>query len=66
MNNHILGIVCGIGAILMTIYNLWVISKLSSIVSISIIIGICLCEILYGIGLALCLFGIRKPFENNR
>ena len=59
-NSKTLGIICGIGALAMTGYNISVISRLIGTVSMPLVAGIFACEILYGAGLALCLFGIRK------
>lgn len=62
-NSHALGVICATGALAMTGYNIMVLSKLIGTVSMPLVTGILVCEILYGVGLALCLFGIRKPQE---
>ena len=63
INSHVLGVFCGLGALAMTAYNIWLIMHLNGTISNALAMGITLCEALYGIGLALCLFGIRKPVE---
>ena len=62
-SSHTLGVICGIGAFAMAAYNIWVVSQLIGIISTPMVACISACEVLYGIGLALCLFGIHKPEE---
>lgn len=62
-NSHVLGTICAIGAIGMGVYNVWVVIQLIGIISDLMVVCISVCEVLYSVGLALCLFGIRAPEE---
>ena len=59
-NSKILGTICAVFIIALTIYILSVLSKLIDVISKPLAIGVMLAEALYGLGIALCLFSIEK------
>ena len=55
---QIIAVITAVGVIGMTVYNINTLSRLNTTINHSLLFGMMLCEILFGIGLALSLLGI--------